>query len=207
MSQITIQCRLFADETARQYLWELMCDRNTPLVNELLRLVALHPDFPTWRSKGKLPTAEVTKLAKTLKTDPRFSNQPAKFHISAEKTALYTFKSWLAIQKRTQQQLEGKLSWLRMLRTNEESIADCGQDLDQIRKKAQALILRYQSAEDSAESKKHLHKSLYQAYERTEDSLSRSAVAYLLRNRCQIPSDTYDRLRTKTTALFPTLLV
>jgi hypothetical protein len=98
-------------------------NRNTPLVNELLHLVALHPDFPTWRSKGKLPTAEVTKLAKTLKTDPRFSNQPAKFHISAEKTALYTFKSWLAIQKRTQQQLEGKLSWLRMLRTNEESLA------------------------------------------------------------------------------------
>jgi hypothetical protein len=69
-------------------------NRNTPLVNELLSLVALHPDFPTWRSKGKLPTAEVTKLAKTLKTDPRFSNQPAKFHISAEKTALYTF-SWI----------------------------------------------------------------------------------------------------------------
>lgn len=195
MSQITIQCQLFAEEAARQYLWGLMCDRNTPLVNELLRLVALHPDFPTWRSKGKLPTAEVTKLAKTLKTDPRFSNQPAKFHISAEKTALYTFKSWLAIQKRTQQQLEGKLSWLRMLRTNEESIADCGQDLDKIRKKAQALILRYQSAEDSAESKTHLRKSLYQAYEQTKDSFIRSAVAYLLRNRCQIPSETEEDLK------------
>jgi hypothetical protein len=82
MSQITIQCRLFADETARRYLWELMSDRNTPLVNELLRLVAIHPDFLTWRSKGKLPTAEVTTLAKTLKTDPRFSNQPAKCHFT-----------------------------------------------------------------------------------------------------------------------------
>jgi hypothetical protein len=87
MSQKTIQCQLFADEPARKYLWQLMSDRNTPLINELLRLVALHPDFLTWRSKGKLPTAEVTKLAKTLKTDPRFSGQPAKFHISAEKTA------------------------------------------------------------------------------------------------------------------------
>jgi hypothetical protein len=113
MSQITIQCQLFADEAARKYLWQLMTERNTPLVNELLSLVALHPDFVTWRKRGKLPTAEVPKLAKTLKTDPRFSNQPAKFHISAEKTALYTFKSWLAIQKRTQQQLDGKLSWLK----------------------------------------------------------------------------------------------
>jgi hypothetical protein len=189
MSQITIQCRLFADETARRYLWELMCDRNTPLVNELLHLLALHSDFLTWRSKGKIPTVEVTKLAKTLKTDPRFSNQPAKFHISAEKTALYTFKSWVAIQKRVQWKLEGKISWLRMLRTDEESIADCGRDLEQIRNQAQALLLRYQSSDDSAESHKNLRKSLYQAYERTEDSLSRSAIAYLLRNRCQIPSD------------------
>jgi hypothetical protein len=203
MSQITVQCRLFADETARRYLWELMSDRNTPLVNELLRLVAIHSDFPTWRSKGKIPTAEVTKLAKTLKTDPRFNNQPAKFHISAEKTALYTFKSWLAIQKRVQWQLEGKISWLRMLRTNEESIADCGKDLEQIRTKAQALLLRYQSADDSAESQKHLRKSLYQAYDlaeitscqQNEGSLTRSAIAYLLKNRCQIPSDTNEDLK------------
>jgi hypothetical protein len=203
MSQITIQCQLFADEAARKYLWQLMTERNTPLVNELLSLVALHPDFVTWRKRGKLPTAEVTKLAKTLKTDPRFSNQPAKFHISAEKTALYAFKSWLAIQKRTQQQLDGKLSWLKMLRTNEESITDCGQDLEQIRNKAQALILRYQSSEDSAESHKNLRKSLYQAYDlaeptpcqQNESSLTRSAIAYLLKNRCQIPSDTNEDLK------------
>jgi hypothetical protein len=189
MSQITIQCRLFADETARQYLWELMCDRNTPLVNELLRLIALHPDFLTWRRRGKIPTAEVTNLAKTLKTDPRFSNQPAKFHISAEKTALYTFKSWVAIQKRTQWKLQGKLSWLRMLRTDEESIADCGQDLEQIRNKAQALLLQYQSSEESTESKQNLRRSLYQAYDLTDDALTQSAIAYLLRNSCEIPAE------------------
>jgi hypothetical protein len=203
MSQITIQCRLFANEAARRYLWELMVDRNTPLVNELLRLIALHPNFLTWRSRGKLPTTEVTKLAKTLKTDPRFSNQPAKFAISAEKTVLYTFKSWLKIQKRTQQQLESKLSWLRMLRSDEESIADCGQDLEQIRKKAQALILRYQPSENSAESQKNLRKSLYQAYdlaepelcEQKEGSLTRSAIAYLLKNRCQVPSGNDEDLK------------
>jgi hypothetical protein len=193
MSQITIQCRLFADETARQYLWELMSDRNTPLVNELLHLIALHPDFITWRSKGKVPTVEVTKLAKTLKTDPRFSNQPAKFHISAEKTALYTFKSWVAIQKRVQWKLKGKISWLRMLRTDEESIADCGKDLEQIRTKAQALILKYQSSEDSAESKQNFREDLYQAYEKTDDALTRTAIAYLLRNRCQIPAETEEQ--------------
>ena len=195
MSQITIQCRLFADETARRYLWELMCDRNTPLVNELLRLVALHSDFSTWRSSGKIPTKEFTKLAKTLDKDSCFNNQPAKFRISAEKTALYTFKSWVAIQKRTQWRLKGKVSWLGMLRTNEESIADCGQDLEQIRLKAQSLLLQYQSSEDSAESRGTLRTSLYQAYDETEEALSRSAIAYLLRNRCQIPSETEENVK------------
>jgi hypothetical protein len=195
MSQITIQCRLFTDETARQYLWELMCDRNTPLVNELLHLVALHADFLTWRSRGKIPINEFTKLAKTLNKDPRFNNQPAKFRISAEKTALYTFKSWVAIQKRAQWRLKGRISWLRMLRTNDESIADCGQDLEKIRLKAQDLLLQYQSSEDSAESRENLRKSLYQAYDKTEDALSRSAIAYLLRNHCQIPSETEEDLK------------
>jgi hypothetical protein len=195
MSQITIQCRLFANEAARRYLWELMVDRNTPLVNELLRLVALHPNFLTWRSRGKLPASEVTTLAKTLKADPRFSNQPSKFRISAEKTVLYTFKSWLKIQKLVQWQLQGKISWLTMLRTNQESIDDCGQDLEQIRTKAQALMLQYQPSHDSAESRKNLRTSLYQAYERTEDLLSRSAIAYLLRNRCQVPLDTDENLQ------------
>jgi hypothetical protein len=123
--------------------------RNTPLVNELLRLVALHPNFLTWRSKGKLPTAEVTKLAKPLKLDPRFNNQPAKFHISAEKTVLYTFKSWLVVQKRIQRKLRGKISWLRMLRTNEELVADCGQSLEQVQKKAESLLLASKSLDDS----------------------------------------------------------
>jgi hypothetical protein len=82
-----------------------------------------------------------------------------------------------------------------MLRTDKESIADCGQGLEQIKTKAQALILRYQSSDNSAESQKNLCKSLYQAYERTEDLLSRSAIAYLLRNRCQIPSKTSEDLQ------------
>jgi hypothetical protein len=145
-------------------------------------------------SSGKIPIKEFTKLAKTLEKDPRFNNQPAKFRISAEKTALYTFKSWIAIQKLTQQKLTGKISWLRMLRTNEESIADCGQNLEQIRLNAQALLLQYQSSEDSAQSRENLRKSLYQAYDKTEDALSRSAIAYLLRNRCQIPSETEEDL-------------
>ena len=55
MSQITIQCRLIANEPTRRQLWELMAQKNTPLINELLEQVGQHPDFPTWRQNGKLP--------------------------------------------------------------------------------------------------------------------------------------------------------
>jgi hypothetical protein len=189
MSIITIQCRLFANEETCHLLWELMAERNTPLVNELLRLVALHPDFTNWRSKGKLPTSEVTKLAQTLKTDSRFNNQPAKFYISSEKTAIYIFQSWLAIQKRTQQKLEGKQSWLRMLRTNEELVSDGGQDLEKIKQQAQSLLLRYKTSDNAPESNQLLRKHLYQIYDNTDNLLTRSAIAYLLKNRCQIPTD------------------
>jgi hypothetical protein len=187
MTQITIQCRLFANDTAKQYLWQLMAERNTPLVNELLRLVAQHDDFLVWRSKGKLPTSEVTELAKTLKTDPRFNNQPAKFFISAEKVACYTFKSWLAVQKRTQKQLEQKAFWLQMLRTDQELIADCDKTIEEIREKAQA-ILESQDRGNSTESERELRQWLYQAYKDTNESLTQSAIAYLLKHRCKIPT-------------------
>ena len=56
MSQITIQCRLVASETTRQQLWQLMVEKNTPLINELLSQIGKHPEFETWRQKGKQPT-------------------------------------------------------------------------------------------------------------------------------------------------------
>jgi len=76
------------------------------------------------------------------------------------------------------------------LRTDEESIADCGQDLEQIRNKAQALLRQYKSSEDSAESDRNIRINLYQDYALTDDALTQSAIAYLLRNRCEIPSTT-----------------
>lgn len=63
MSQITIQCRLVASEASRQQLWQLMAERNTPLINELLVQVTQHPDFETWQRKGKLTAGTVQHYA------------------------------------------------------------------------------------------------------------------------------------------------
>ena len=83
MSQITIQCRLVASVNTRQQVWKLMAEKNTPLINELLSQAAQHPEFETWRQKGKLPTGIVKELCQPLKTDPRFISQPARFYTSA----------------------------------------------------------------------------------------------------------------------------
>jgi hypothetical protein len=33
-----------------------MAEKNTPLINELLSQIGKHPEFETWRQKGKQPT-------------------------------------------------------------------------------------------------------------------------------------------------------
>lgn len=63
MSIITIQCRLTSPEATRHQLWQLMADKNTPLVNELLKQLAEHLDLETWKQKGKLPSGTVKIFA------------------------------------------------------------------------------------------------------------------------------------------------
>ena len=121
MSQITIQCRLVASEASRQQLWQLMAERNTPLINELLVQVSQHPDFETWQRKGKLPAGTVQHLCKPLRTDSRFEGQPGRFYTSASKLVEYIYKSWFKLQQRRQQKLEGQRHWLEMLKSDEGS--------------------------------------------------------------------------------------
>ncbi|WP_194071783.1 hypothetical protein [Synechocystis sp. LEGE 06083] len=62
MSIITIHCDLTAPEATRRQLWELMAEKNTPLINELLRLVAEEKDFDVWCQKGYPPLGLVTTI-------------------------------------------------------------------------------------------------------------------------------------------------
>jgi hypothetical protein len=136
MSQITIQCRLVADEVTRQHLWELMTCLNTPLINELIEQTSQHPDFETWRQRGKLPTTAISQLCQPLKISPRFAGQPARFYISAVHVVDYIYKSWLALQKRLQRQLDGKTRWINILKSDAELSEICGQNIDVIRARA-----------------------------------------------------------------------
>ncbi len=208
MSQITIQCRLVASPSTRQQLWKLMASLNTPLINELLMQMRQHPDFETWRQKGNISAVVVKELCEPLKTDPRFTGQPARFYVSAVTTVSYIYKSWLALMKRSQYQLEGKTRWLSMLNSDVELLETTGVTLDVLRNQAAEILVqltpqsvpveshqkkgkRAKKAKKS-HSEKSLSQALFDAYRNTEDILTRCAISYLLKNGCKLPDKEED---------------
>ncbi|MEH2282025.1 MAG: type V CRISPR-associated protein Cas12k [Nostoc sp.] len=203
MSQITIQCRLVASESSRHQLWKLMAEINTPLINELLHQVNQHPEFETWRQKGKHPTSVVKELCQPLRTDPRFIGQPGRFYASAIALVNYIYKSWFALMKRSQFQLEGKIRWLEMLNSDVELVKSSGVSLDSLRIKAAEILTKLVILDNadtqSTNGKKakkpkkaqnsdsnSLSKNLFESYFKTENNLTRCAISYLLKNGCKI---------------------
>ncbi len=208
MSVITIQCRLVAKESSLRYLWELMAQKNTPLVNELLQAIVQHSDFESWLQKGSIPQATIKALCDSLKNDPRFSGQPGRFYTSAISLVSYNYKSWFALQKRRQQKIEGKERWLNLLKSDGELEEECDRTLEEIRAKASQILNQFQPQTENAETppreatqKKKGKKSkstpfkgkaaslfntLFNAYAQTKDSLERCTLAYLLKNNGEV---------------------
>lgn len=185
MNQITIQCRLVAKEPIRHTLWQLMADLNTPFINELLQKVAQHPDFEQWRRVGRLKVAIIRELGNELKKDSRFLGQPARFYTSGINLVEYIFKSWLKLQQRLQRKLDGKIRWLEVLKSDDQLIKESQTDLETIRQKATEILQSYEGA-------KNLFNTLFQAYKNEQDMLTRTALNYLLKNRCKLPQEPED---------------
>jgi hypothetical protein len=66
MSFVKIQCRLVVSESIRRQLWHLMANKNTPLVNELLKSVSQHDRFEVWQRSSKVPVEQLLWQAKLL---------------------------------------------------------------------------------------------------------------------------------------------
>jgi hypothetical protein len=181
MSQITIQCRLIAQEKTRQQLWQLMTQKNTPLINELLRQLANHPDFESWRNKGKIPVGTIKTLCQPLKTDPRYIGQPGRFYSSAIALVTYIYKSWLKLQKQLKYRLQGQQRWLAILKSDEELVEESQASLETIRATAKEILAKLKVSDDST-----LSNTLFEKFEQTKNLLRRSAIIYLLKNGCRL---------------------
>ncbi|WP_392533740.1 type V CRISPR-associated protein Cas12k [Nostoc sp. C117] len=198
MSLITIQCRLVASEDTRRHLWQLMAEKNTPLINELLEQVRIHPDMEQWLKKGKLPNGVIKPLCDSLSTQERFVNQPKRFYKSAIEVVEYIYKSWLALQKERQQKIDKKEHWLNMLKSDVELEQESNFTLNIIRAKAIKILPQYitkaeeihkQNITNKNVNKRQKHKNknnnytlfdiLFKAYDRAKIPLNRCAIAIL----------------------------
>ena len=174
MSQITIQCRLVTSQSTRKLLWQLMAEKNTPLINEILWEINNHPDFEQWQRNAKLPSILVRDLCKYFQEDSLYSGQPSRFYLSASTLVNYIYKSWLKLQQRRQRKLEGQERWLSMLKSDTELLKECECSLDILRNRAKEILNDIEK-EIAKANKKNTEKVpkksslLFNRYDKTEE--------------------------------------
>ncbi len=207
MSVITIQCRLVADDETLRHLWKLMAEKNTPFVNEILERLGKHSEFESWVENAKIPKTVIKEFCDSLKTQEPFAGQPGRFYTSATSLVTYIYKSWLALNKRLKRKIQGKEQWLEMLKSDVELEQESNSNLENIRVKATEILASFTTQEknntDSSKKSKAKKSSkpknekankpvtnklslLFEAYRRTEDALTKCALVYLLKNKCQV---------------------
>jgi hypothetical protein len=186
MSIITIHCRLTASESTRHQIWDLMAEKNTPLINELLRLLSEHEDFEQWCEKGWLTAGLIKKLGDELRQDSRFQGQPGRFYTSAISHVEDIYKSFLQMQNQLRFRLKGQERWLQMLKSDLELAQAAEVSLDAIRQTATEIIDRYSSEEEN------LSQKLFDAYDVANDILTQSAICFLIKNGCRVPKKEED---------------
>ncbi|MEM1368246.1 MAG: type V CRISPR-associated protein Cas12k [Cyanobacteria bacterium P01_H01_bin.15] len=206
MSIITIHCRLTAPEAVRRHLWYLMTERNTPLINDLLKQVSQHPEFETWQRQGTIPVKTIRNICKPLRE--QYPGQPGRFYASANLMVAYTYESWLAHQKKRRLRLDGKQRWLDIVKSDKELMELSSTTLEVIQAKATEILShpncdqrssfmkrRGKSEKESGTRKigsLNLMSRLFKSYDVIEDPLNRCAIVYLLKNGGTIPDTPED---------------
>ena len=187
MTEITIQCRLTAPENIRYKLWVLMAEKNTPLINELFKQLAEHPDLEIWTKRGKLPRGLVKNLCQPLKERPKYKDQPGRFYSSAIAMVDFVYKSWLKVRKSWTYELRGQERWLAMLKSDDELVRECDRSLEEIQSKATEIINNLKPNEY-----KSTHSQLFDLYDDSEDIWVRCTIVHLLKNGCKVPQKLED---------------
>lgn len=139
MSIITIHCRLIASEPVRCHLWYLMVERNTPLVNDLLKRVNQHSNFEAWQRSGTISNNIVKELCDDALKES-YPVQPGRFYASAILMVTYIYESWLALQRTRCCRLDGKQRWLDVVKSNAELLELSDSTLNTVQDQAQNIL-------------------------------------------------------------------
>ncbi|WP_239112182.1 type V CRISPR-associated protein Cas12k [Halomicronema sp. CCY15110] len=203
-------CCLCASPETRRYFWETMVSY-TLLVNELLEAVPNRPEFPQWQRRGTIDREAVRIVLKPLKAKPNYAQLPKRFLTSAELIVCYVYKSWLALQKRRQWQLEGKRRWLAAIEADLKSILSSDLSFETVQAKARKILEQAEQDLESPpsevtkkgkKSKRHkkpksLLKYLLDRYDETTQELEHRAICHLLRHDMKVgeEEDTPDTIQ------------
>lgn len=202
---ITIQCRLKAPESTLRYIWQSMA-YTTELINSLLYYINTHPDFGLWLSeKRKIPADLINSFIKAEKSKLPYEELPGSFIDSAKQLVKEMFLSWFEIYFRKSLSLQGKQRFLNILKSDEDLQEQSKRDFEFICKRAKKILEKIKLEIE----KKHrtgklpvptnekqaywqLANYLYEAYDQAKTSLSRCAIALLLKNRNEVPEQLED---------------
>lgn len=214
----TIQCRLQTSEKTLQYLWTLMSEKNTPLINQTLETIRINPELNTWISQGYIPNETIEAIINSFKQQPEYKGTPSIFYHSAEMLVKEVYQSWFAVQLKKRLSLKGKKRWLAMLRSEEELLHETSLSLPELRIEAEKIIkkenkklqeLLEKSCKEKLSDAKLLKKlffHLIDLYKKTDKDykkekkphlkvkkkLKQCAIVYLLKNKCGVPEQPED---------------
>ena len=210
MSVITVECQLKAPLDSLRHLWSLMVEKNTVLINELLNQINTHPDFDKWLKEGNITASVIEGLCKNLRAESRFQDMPGRFANSAEKLVKDIYKSWFALQEERKFRLWRKQRWFSLLRSDLELEQESGLSLEKLRTEATEILIKAQlecsreAEPDQAttDNSSALWDNLFTAYDKSKSPQLRCAIAYLLKNGCQVSEveedpEAYQRRRRK----------
>ncbi|MBD1809773.1 hypothetical protein H6F98_30630 [Microcoleus sp. FACHB-SPT15] len=196
MSVITIQCRLVAPEETLRHLWELMVEKNTLLVNELLQQLRTHPNMEGWLQEGGIPAEVIEGLCKSLRAESRFQDMPGRFANAAENLVKYIYKSWVALQEKRTRTLHRKQHWFSLLKSDLELEQESGLSLEKLRTEATKILTKEKASlecspeaeadQATTDNSAALWENLFTAYDKSKSVRRRCVIAYLLKNNCQV---------------------
>ncbi len=185
-------------------------EKNTLLVNELLKQINTHPDFDKWLKEGNIPASVIEGRCKNLRAESRFQGMPGRFANAAENLVKYIYKSWFALQEERRFRLWRKQRWFSLLRSDLELEQESGLSLEKLRTEATEILIKAQlecsreAEPDQAttDNSKALWDNLFTAYDKSKSLRRRCAIAYLLKNGCEVSEveedpEAYKRRRRK----------
>ncbi|MDJ0596664.1 MAG: type V CRISPR-associated protein Cas12k [Pleurocapsa sp. MO_226.B13] len=202
-----VQCRLKTTEETLRYLWNLMTEQNTLLVNEILERIRTHRELDAWLAQGNIPVAAINKIAKQLKQHPKYKEMPGRFSTSAETLVKGTYKSWFTNHRETRNKIWGKKRWLGILKSEQELLEVTNLSLCELQAEAEKILKReakkYKKLEQSKKTDLKIPKNLFfyffevygiitKSYEKekklhlkTKKLIQQCAIVYLLKNNLE----------------------